>query len=383
MTRTRLTVLALGAALGTIAGAALATDMALAADAQAELSARRAAISADADATPAELASRHFVLGTWAKDQGLHDAASAAFRRAVELDPQHEAARAELGHVRHDDRWLTREEAMAAKGLVLRDGTWILREEAEILDLPAKERELRAEGQAKARRLLEMVAGGGERAARFAREALGTVDDAHKLEPLAYALRSSSEDVRLLAAEELGRIGSRRALRPLLHRAVFDPSEGVRHAAIDAAKQIGDANLIAPLVGALDSESATTRMNAARAIARVGDPRGVRYLVYRFEARGGGAPRAYTMFANQLTFIQDFDVEVAQTAFIADPQPGVIQEGTVLDVQVVATQQTSYRVEREVVHGALQRMTGATEVPNEDGAWAAWFAEHGEELAAR
>ena len=372
----------IAAALVATLGAAVAHDTASACEKREQFRARRAAIAKIQDAEPADLAREHYMLGLWAADKGLTAEARSSFEKAISYDADHEGARGELGHARHGERWLTHSEAMKAKGLVLRDGTWILREEAEILDLPAKQRELRREGQAKVRKLLDMYAKGGERARKFARASLDTVEPEHKLEPMAFALRSRSEAVRALAAEELGKLDNRRALRPLIHRSVFDPSEEVRHASIDAAKAIGDANLIAPLVGALGSEDGEVRMNAARALARVGDPRGVRYLVYRFEARGGGAPRAYSMFANQLTFIQDFDVEVAQTAFIADPVPGIIQEGVVLDAQVVATQQTSHFVEREVVHGALQHLTGATDVPNEDGAWASWFKEHGDELTA-
>lgn len=42
--------------------------------------------------------------------------------------------------------------------------------------------------------------------------------------------------------------------------------------------------------------------------------------------------RAYVTVVNQITFIQDFDVDVANSAFIANPNIGVIQEGVVLDV---------------------------------------------------
>ncbi|MEE8104230.1 MAG: hypothetical protein V3T86_01700 [Planctomycetota bacterium] len=43
--------------------------------------------------------------------------------------------------------------------------------------------------------------------------------------------------------------------------------------------------------------------------------------------------RANITVVNQINFIQDFDVEVAQTSFIADPVIGVIQDGLTLDVR--------------------------------------------------
>jgi tetratricopeptide (TPR) repeat protein len=52
--------------------------------------------------------------------------------------------------------------------------------------------------------------------------------------------------------------------------------------------------------------------------------------------------RANITLITQLTFIQDFDVEVAQTAFIADPIIGVIQDGLVLDVQPTVSNDRKY-----------------------------------------
>jgi type II secretory pathway component GspD/PulD (secretin) len=43
--------------------------------------------------------------------------------------------------------------------------------------------------------------------------------------------------------------------------------------------------------------------------------------------------RANITLVNQLSFVQDFDVEVAQTAFIADPIVSIIQDGLTLDVR--------------------------------------------------
>jgi type II secretory pathway component GspD/PulD (secretin) len=45
---------------------------------------------------------------------------------------------------------------------------------------------------------------------------------------------------------------------------------------------------------------------------------------------------------NQLSYIQDFDVEVAQTSFIADPIIGVIQDGLTLDVRPTVSNDRRY-----------------------------------------
>ncbi len=52
--------------------------------------------------------------------------------------------------------------------------------------------------------------------------------------------------------------------------------------------------------------------------------------------------RANITLVNQLSFIQDFDVEVAQTAFIADPIVGIIQDGLTLDVRPTISHDRKY-----------------------------------------
>lgn len=348
-----------------------------------DLAARRAALAAEAPSLPKdEAARRRYALGLELRAASQDAAAREEFAAALAADPEHEPSHVALGDVKLGDRWIPYAEAMQAKGLVQRGGAWMLREEAAILDLPAKEREQRRVEQAKVEKLLGQWEAGDSMRRRFAADALGTVDDRFKMEPFAYALRSKNRDVREFAARELGRIKDRRALKTLLHRGIYDKDEGVRAAAVDAAVAIGDDNLAAPMVKALGSESSDTRMNAAQALARIGNRASVRYLVWKIESAGGGGPRTYSFFGNQLTYIQDFDVEVAQTAFIADPQVGTIQEGIVLDAQVHGLTRETVIVEREVFHQSLVRLTGATDVKNEPGAWAAWWKDHGEAFVA-
>jgi HEAT repeat protein len=357
---------------------AVAAAAALAADAAQELAEKRAALAAKtAEATKTDLANERYRLGLWARDRGFEEDARLEFRAALAADASHEAAHAALGEVKAGGLWVAKDEAMRLKGLVERGGRWILKEEAAVLDLPVQEKARRAEEEKKVQRLLAAWGGGKDVQRRYAEQALSGVDDKYKFDPYAWGLRSRSADVRLFCAKELGRLGDRRGIRPLLWRAVHDPESDVRVASVAAAKAIGDPNLAVPLVGALDSEAWQIRANAAQALGELGarDGNVVKWLVYRFEAHGGGAPRCYFGEVRQTSFIQDFDVEVAQTAFIADPIVGVIQEGVVLDVVVVATSQSGIIVEREAYHSALTRLTG-WEVKNEKGAWASWWKDH-------
>jgi type II secretory pathway component GspD/PulD (secretin) len=52
--------------------------------------------------------------------------------------------------------------------------------------------------------------------------------------------------------------------------------------------------------------------------------------------------RAYVSVINEVSFLQDFDVDVANTAFIANPEIGILQEGVVLDVQPTISYDRKY-----------------------------------------
>src|SRR5688572_10463318 len=329
----------------------------------------------------AKTAQDRFAVALWCRENGLLPEARAQFREAARLDPELAAAREALGDRKVDGRWVPSEEALAAKGLVQHDGRWMLPEEKAILAAPAEEKARLAREGDRARRLLETIAGGDERQARMAREALASVDAKAKVPPLAFALRAKQKALRILAAEELGRLKDPRAFRALVVRAVRDPEADVRAACVDAAKAFGDPNLLAPFARTFTTaESAPVRAAAAEAIGRTGNIRGVAVLVYSLEAHGGGQ-RSYIYAANQLSFIQDFDVEVAQTAFIADPQVGVLQDGAVLDVKVVATEWYSTRVERHAIVDALRTLSGA-DIGDDPKAWRAWMKANREKFVA-
>lgn len=52
--------------------------------------------------------------------------------------------------------------------------------------------------------------------------------------------------------------------------------------------------------------------------------------------------RSYVSIINEVSFLQDFDVDVANTAFIANPEIGILQEGVVLDVRPTISYDRKY-----------------------------------------
>ncbi len=74
-------------------------------------------------------------------------------------------------------------------------------------------------------------------------------------------------------------------------------------------------------------------------------------------------------------------MEVAQTAFIADPMVGILQEGQILDVKVVSTSREADILERRVIRRSLKKLTNQ-DFGEDPVAWGKWWLKNKEDLLA-
>lgn len=71
----------------------------------------------------------YYQLGLWCLKNKLDEQAKTQFNKVVELNPNHEGARKNLGYVKYKDKWMTQDE-MTAQGLVNYKEKWMTHEEA-------------------------------------------------------------------------------------------------------------------------------------------------------------------------------------------------------------------------------------------------------------
>ncbi len=365
--RTGFALLALAALAGGLASRAGSSED----GARARAEARLAALAAD-DANAA------YRLALDLEAAGFADLARRAYEKVVAVEPDHPAARRALGQEKVDGRWLTGDDLQRAKGFVRHQGRWMTAQEFAEATRPEREKAEQQAGEARVLRLLAGVASGDETRAAAARRQMLAEEARYKLAPLAQALRSKPTALRLYAAETLARLRDPLGVPALLKRTVEDPEESVRTAAALALKEIGSPSTIEPLVRALDSRYSDVRVRAAEAIGYLGDELGYPAVIMRWEGRSGDFPRVYFSQTKQISYIQDFDVEVAQTSFIADPIVGVLQEGVVNAVKVLATEQ-SFTFERAAYHRSLARLAG-TDLGEHVGEWRAWWEKNKDRL---
>lgn len=113
------------------------------------------------------------------------------------------------------------------------------------------------------------------------------------------------------------------------------------------------------------------REHAAEHLGSYGNEQTVEALVLTLAAAqnqssGHRGESAFLFAGRQVSIVQDFDVQVAQAAVIADPVVGVVTEGSVLQVRVMSTGTI------QVVQQALHRLTGASPGPKPED-WVRWY----------
>lgn len=149
----------------------------------------------------------------------------------------------------------------------------------------------------------------------------------------------------------------------VLRTAVVDRTKSVRKNVIDIVRPAlrdGDVDYLAAGLG---HSMPKVRIRTAEALANLGNPKAIDLLVKAGPvaavglADGTGATtRAHVAFLQQTSYARDFDVEVASSAFIADPRVDVIQQGAVLDATVMGV--SVVRTIRRSYQRALKQLSG-------------------------
>jgi hypothetical protein len=300
-------------------------------------------------------------LGLEARQKGLDAQARDAFERVLSADPEHRAARRELGYERVGDEWLSADDALRKKGFVLCGGRWVLPVEADRLlrEGLMEQAPVTEEHRRRAEEIARSLCDDDPQVRAAAREVVGEVPDGALMRPLQSVLYAPDPQSRVLAVKTLGRIRDRSALPALIRTSMYDADEGVRAAAYRSIQGFGDADVFHPYARALWSQSPQARVLAAGALAELGDLRGVDAILRRVSIGIGESPRANVYVGRQNSYIQDFDVEIAQAAAIGDPIVQTIRDGIILDYKVLGGSGERWIVEeRNAYARALSKLTG-------------------------
>ncbi len=327
-------------------------------------------------AVPAGDAKALFAVGLWAERQGLFAEAREVFGAVVALDGDHAAAREALGEGRTAEGWKKGADLLRSRGFVLHDGRWMLAAEADAAKRAADASRKVTEEEKRAAGLLVSLADPNPRVRGFAEEALASVDPALRRRLFLVGMRHRAGTVRLASARGLALKGDEGVVRPLVRAAILDEDAAVREAAVGALRGVDIPDTVHPFMRALYSDNARTRTYAGEALGRLGNRVSVETLIRRVHWVAGPSNRANIQVLNQISYIRDFDVEIAQLAQIGDPIIGILQDGIVLDAKVYGAQGWDTEVERRTYVQALQTLTGQT-FGGDLAAWRKWWEDEG------
>lgn len=211
-----------------------------------------------------------YQLGLWCEQNGLTGPAQIHYRRAVELDKDHDEAHKKLGHVNHNGTWMTYDEQRQKQGLVKYKGRWISEQERQ--ELEDKE-SFTAEQASWARRLKilrRQWLAGDDAQRQQAEEQLAAIREPAAVRPLVSAFRADPEPVRARLAGFLGAIPGRESLDALVRLALSEPSLEVRQAILEEIRARQDLETVPRFVDALRSKDPIVVGRAAWALGELG-----------------------------------------------------------------------------------------------------------------
>ena len=231
-------------------------------------------------------------MAVWCTEHGLPTQRKTHLERAIELDPECKEARAALGYIKEDGKWITRTEMLQSRGLVQHKGKWLMPQEIELLT--NRERHEKSEKEWIVR-LNRYQAGLGGSQDAVSREGIRSVKDPAALRGLSNMLRSdNSAKNRSLYIEALANIGVPEAGKILAATAVNDAVEEVRLTCLDYLKKQKNPDVVSYFVGQLRSKDNRIVNRAAVALSAMGDRSAVGPLIdalittHRFKLVTGG-----------------------------------------------------------------------------------------------
>lgn len=323
-------------------------------------------------------------LADWCKQKNLLAERETQLLRLIELDPNHEQARAVLGHVWKDGEWVDWDEYMTARGYVKHRGKYITQQELDLLEKTADELKREQEWYPKVRLWTGWVTGNNVTRAQNGMAALRELKDADAAPAVSRFLGEHSvRDLRLLGVAVLTQSGGIKSAVALSKIALRDDDQEIRTTALQGIEQAHFDNVQALFLKELRNQNNAVVNRAAAGLVLVGDERSVPQLIdalvtsHKYEVRVPGGTGQNYSFGTNGTFGQSAvlpaDVEAAM-------RTGQLPQGAVFLNSPNAAQNTIAKVvlvrmehQNSDVRAALQKLTNE-DFGYDERLWHLWWA---------
>jgi hypothetical protein len=217
----------------------------------------------------AKTAEAQYELGLWCDQQKLPAYAELQYRKAVEADNTFSAAHQKLGHVLHNDRWITNDELRTAQGLVKVRGKWMSKEEKAKVDAEKAVADVQTGWRARLRVLRYALLEAGPEKRQEAQSQLAAIRDPVAVTPLVKTFGEDPDLLRTLLVRILGGIPGAEASQALVGRLLAETDSTVRQAALEELAHRNETNVVPLLVRALKSRDLAQVNRAAWALGNL------------------------------------------------------------------------------------------------------------------
>lgn len=250
----------------------------------------------------ADTVEAHWQLAEWCRQHKLRSAAQQHLTRILELDPNHEQARAILGFRRKDGEWKTRDALMAARGMVMYEGRYVTRQHVELM---SQQKEHKA-SQADWANWLELrrrwLTGRRQDRSAQALAEIQSVHDPLAAEAVVELLRQEQDsELKRLWMAVAARLNAQATIDALVQHSLYDDDPEIRHQSLDYLVRSGRRGLTAPYARALKDRDNEIVNRAGAALGQIGDDSAAGPLIdalitnHRFKVvEGNSGQQAYT-----------------------------------------------------------------------------------------
>jgi len=297
-------------------------------------------------------------LAEWCRDHHLMRQRTSHLERVIELDPNHQAARALLGFAFVGGRWTTKQDLHHSEGFEFYKGRWRTSQEIELIESRSKRELAEKAWLAKLVRLRTHL--GND---KLAVDTIVAIKDPTAIPALATMLsRERVREVKMLFIDVLENMQSGDAVQVLVRVSLSDPDEEVYHYCIDKIVRLKIPHVADSFIGALKDTSNPVVNRAAMALARIDDPSAISPLI---DALITVHQRTLPSRVSPDATAASFNVD-GGTSFLQNDGPKVI----------VA------RVQNQEVLAALTKLSQTT-FGFDQRAWRLWYDQEKRAQAAR
>jgi hypothetical protein len=302
----------------------------------------------------------HWKLAQWCRDHKLRERAQQHLTRILELEPNHEEARAILGFRKRNGEWMTRDDVMASRGLVIYEGRHVTRQHMELLKRQKAAKQSQADWSNRLEQLRRWLTGRRVDRASQARAEIESLSDPQAAPAVVVMLRRENDaDIKRLWMDAASRLNHQLAVDALVELSLADPDPEVRHDSLEYLVKSGRQGLLTPYVRALRDKDNEIVNRAGAALGQIGDPAAMRPLVEALITQH----RASVPQANP-----------DQQAYLFSPQGSGYNFGSPPPPRPQA-------VRNPDVLAALVSLSGGTSFDYDQGQWRRWLAAQAKQPA--